>query len=266
MATMRAFADLAAQQIQMQTDSEAAQRAKQARIRSVLATRALDIHFQPAVRIDTPQVAFVEALARFRPEPSRPPDEWFAEAHAVGLGVELELMAARQALGHLAGFPPGTALSINMSPAALISERTLALLAPAPLNRLIIEVTEHSAVERYGELLAALAPLRKRGLRLAVDDAGAGYASLKHILSLRPDIIKLDVSLTRGIDGDPVRRALAAALINFAWSIGGDLVAEGIESPAELSTLRDLGIGIVQGHLCARPAALDELALDAKAA
>lgn len=262
MATMRAFADLAAQQIQLQTDMEAAQRAKQARIRSVLATRGLDIHFQPAVRIDTPQVAFVEALARFRPEPNRSPDEWFAEAHAVGLGVELELMAARQALGHLAGFPPGTALSINMSPAALISERTLALLAPAPLNRLIIEVTEHSAVERYGELLAALAPLRKRGLRLAVDDAGAGYASLKHVLQMSPDIIKLDMSLSRDIHRDPARKALAAAMIHFAAAIGSELVAEGVESPRELQSLRELGITIVQGHLFARPGPPADVQLD----
>jgi EAL domain-containing protein (putative c-di-GMP-specific phosphodiesterase class I) len=267
LSVMRAFADLAAEQIQAEIDRDHDQKLLRSRLRAILDRRDFDIVFQPAIRIDSPQVAFVEAFSRFRPgEPDLSTEAWFEAAHRLGLGVELELLAAQSALACLESLPAGTAMSINLSPATLLSGEMSALVAGVPLDRLIIEVTEHRAIVDYAELAERVDPLRRRGLRLAVDDAGAGYASLKHILSLRPDIIKLDMSLSRGIDGDPVRRALAAALINFAWSIGGDLVAEGVESPAELSTLRDLGIGIVQGHLCARPAALDELALDAIAA
>lgn len=267
LSVMRAFADLAGEQIQLELDRDHDQSLLRSRLRAILDRRDIDIVFQPAVRIDSPQVAFVEALTRIGGgEPELTTEGWFEAAHEVGLGIELELLAARTALAHLDALPNETAMSINLSPATLVSGEMAGLLAGLPLERVIVEVTEHRAIGDYSELTEALEPLRRRGLRLAVDDAGAGYASLKHILNIRPDIIKLDMSLSRGIDTDPVRRALAAALIHFAWSIGGDLVAEGVESPAELSALRDLGIGIVQGHLCARPAALDELTFDAKAA
>jgi EAL domain-containing protein (putative c-di-GMP-specific phosphodiesterase class I) len=267
LSVMRAFADLAAEQIQVDLDRDHDQHLLRSRLRAILDRRGLDIVFQPAVRIDSPDVAFVEALARIDGgEPELSTEGWFEAAHGVGLGIELELLAARTALGYLEALPAGTAMSINLSPATLLSGEMATLVSGVALERLIIEVTEHRAIGDYAEVSEALDPLRRRGLRLAVDDAGAGYASLRHILGLRPDIIKLDMSLSRGIDSDPVRRALAAALIHFAWSIGGELVAEGVESPAELSALRDLGIGIVQGHLCARPAALDELTFDAEAA
>jgi len=102
--------------------------------------------------------------------------------------------------------------------------------------------------------MEALKPLRKRGLRIAVDDTGAGHSSFRHILQMHPDYIKLDMSLSRGIDRDPARRALASALIWFAREIGCKLVAEGVEKASELRTLRDIGVKIVQGHLIARPA------------
>jgi len=263
LATMRSFADLAAIQIQKRIDEDSDRQRKLARIRSAIVRRDLDILFQPAVRIDSPQIAFVEALARFRSAPYRPPDDWFAEAHEVGLGTELEMLAAAISLEHLPNLPDSTPMSINISPDALVREEMLALLVAAPLDRLIVEVTEHRAVPNYPALTRALAPLRKRGLKLAVDDAGAGYASLKHILQIRPDIIKLDMSLSRGIERDPVRKALAAALIHFAKAIGSELVAEGVESPAELSSLRELGIAIVQGHLFARPCPIGDLELAA---
>lgn len=263
LATMKTFAELAANQIQKRIDEDCDRQRNLARIRSVIARRDLDVMFQPAVRIDSPQIAFVESLARFRPTPYRPPDDWFAAAHEVGLGTELEMLAAAISLEHLPNLPDSTPMSINISPDALITEEVLALLVAAPLDRLIVEVTEHRAVPNYPALTRALAPLRKRGLKLAVDDAGAGYASLKHILQIRPDIIKLDMSLSRGIERDPVRKALAAALIHFARAIGSELVAEGVESPAELSSLRELGIAIVQGHLFARPCPIGDLGLEA---
>lgn len=128
----------------------------------------------------------------------------------------------------------------------------------APLARLLLEVTEHSSIGDYGLLSEALAQLRKAGLRLAVDDAGSGYASFRHILKLRPDIIKLDQSLIRGIDHDPGSRALAAALITFARETGSCVIAEGVETEDELAALRVLGVGTAQGYLLGRPGSLPD--------
>lgn len=118
---------------------------------------------------------------------------------------------------------------------------------------IVLEITEHSTVQDYDKLEYTLRPLRARGMRLAVDDAGAGHSSFRHILRLQPEYIKLDISLTRNIDADPARRALAAALIGFASETGSELIAEGVETEAELATLRALGIHKAQGYLLGRP-------------
>jgi EAL domain-containing protein (putative c-di-GMP-specific phosphodiesterase class I) len=111
-------------------------------------------------------------------------------------------------------------------------------------------------VEDYDALVRALDGLRSQGVRVAVDDTGAGYAGLAHILRLRPDIIKLDIDLTRGIDADPVRRALAASLVAFGGDIGATITAEGIETGEELEALRTLGVTCGQGYYLARPGPL----------
>ena len=253
LATMEAFAQVAAAQIQQALDNDRERQGKRARIEAAIENCALDIAHQPAIRLDLPKIEFVEALARFRSDPYEPPDHWFAMAAEVGLGLELELLAARLALDTLRDLPGDASLSVNVSPTTALSPQLIDLLLAAPLDRLILEITEHEAVDCYGALLHALAPLRELGLRLAVDDTGAGYSSFNHILQMKPDMIKLDMSLSRGINRDPARRALASALISFAAEIGSQLVAEGVETPAELRILGALGINIVQGHLVARP-------------
>jgi EAL domain-containing protein (putative c-di-GMP-specific phosphodiesterase class I) len=120
----------------------------------------------------------------------------------------------------------------------------------------VLEITEHEAVEDYDDLVDALAPLRSLGAKVAIDDAGAGFASLRHTLRIAPDIVKLDMSLTRDIDGDRAKRALAAALVSFASEMGFALVAEGIETAAELTTVRELGVGYGQGFFLAEPGPL----------
>lgn len=240
---------------------------KRAQLRAIIANRAIQMHFQPAVRIDRPHVPFVEALARFPHNEPVAPIAWFHAAHAFGLGVELEMLAVDTALGHLHDLPAETALSINVTPDVLITSAMLKRLARiAGKRRLIIEITEHRPVKDYAALAVALAPLRAGGLRIAVDDVGAGHANLRHVLDLKPDMIKLDMCLSRGIEHDPGRRAMVTAMVQFARATGADLVAEGIESPAELTTLRTLGIKIVQGHLYARPAAFESLGAQAIAA
>src|SRR5207302_1055710 len=123
-------------------------------------------------------------------------------------------------------------------------------------KELVIEITEHAPVEDYDGLNEALRSFRERGGRLAVDDAGAGFSSLRHILRLVPDFIKLDGALTRGIDTDRTRRALGAALISFASEIGVPIIAEGIETQAEVDALRALEVTCGQGFFLGEPGPL----------
>jgi EAL domain-containing protein (putative c-di-GMP-specific phosphodiesterase class I) len=218
--------------------------------------------YQPIVSLVTGRLLGVEALARFRAEPYRPPNEWFAEAEAVGRGVEMEIRAVELALGQLDALPAGTYMSINTSPAAAVVPRFTALVGRYPGERIVLELTEHTRVQDYEALLAALEVPRSHGVRIAVDDTGAGYAGLQHLLRLQPNVLKLDLALTRSIDADPARRALASALVTFAGEIGAVLVAEGVESVSELRTLSALGIPAAQGYHLARPASLDALPPD----
>jgi EAL domain-containing protein (putative c-di-GMP-specific phosphodiesterase class I) len=227
--------------------------AKHQRIRSVLAGDALGMVFQPVAQLDSRAVVGYEALARFDEEPRKPPNEWFADAADVGLGVALELAAIEAALTELAALPSGQFLTLNASPEAAMSSELAEILSDQQRDRLIIEITEHAQVDDYEELVSALSEHRSHGLRLAVDDAGAGYASLHHILRLSPDVIKLDITLVRDIDTDPVKRALASSLVTFGHEIGSTITAEGIETAGELATLVDLGVPWGQGYHLGRP-------------
>jgi len=224
-----------------------------ARVRAAMAPGVMSIVFQPVIDLRRGVVAGAEALARFAMEPRRTPDVWFNEAWDVDLGVELELVAIRRALESLDRLPEGAHLAINASPQTLVSPLLDDVLAGVPGHRLIVELTEHAQVDDYGDIKAAIERLRTRGIRLAIDDAGAGFSSLQHILHLRPDLIKLDRSLTQGIDADPVRYALAAALVTFAVSLDAEICAEGVEKDAELAALQHLGIAYGQGYFLGRP-------------
>jgi hypothetical protein len=164
------------------------------RIDRVLKGRGLSHVFQPVFDITSGKCFAVEALARFSGRPKRPPDVWFAEAHAMGIGVELEVVSAKGALGSLAHLPGAIALCVNASPAAMISDELRQLLAGSEPRRVIMELTEEAKVDDYPRLSSALSQLRLMGARLAIDDTGAGFASLAHILKLVPDFIKLDGS------------------------------------------------------------------------
>jgi len=166
------------------------------------------------------------------------------------------LSAVRRALGHLDRLPAPAYLSLNVGPAGATSPALRQLLTSAVAGRVVLELTEHVGVEDYTVLTEALDRLRALGVLLAVDDAGSGYASLQHVLNLRPDIIKLDRALVTGIDADPARRALAGSLMTFAHEIGARVVAEGIENAREHTVLRRLGIRYGQGYHLGRPQAL----------
>lgn len=253
---MTQFAELIATILEQRVIAERARESTALLLSDAIDTHALYIAYQPIVDLSTGMVAGFEALARFRCEPVRGPDQWFADAHAVARGVELELLAIRGAIDGIGRLPPHAYLSLNVSPGTILSGELPGALADAPLDRVVLELTEHAPIEEYGALEAALASLRSVGLKLAIDDTGSGYASFRHILQLDPDIIKLDQSLIRDIDKDHGRRALAMGLITFANETGCTIVAEGVETERELTVLKSLGVGTAQGYLLGRPGPL----------
>jgi EAL domain-containing protein (putative c-di-GMP-specific phosphodiesterase class I) len=226
------------------------------RIGEMLRSRAFHTVFQPIYSLHDGRLLAVEALSRFETEPVRPPNVWFDEAASVGLGTELELLAAETALASSAPLPEEVAVTLNGSPDLLCEPRFLSLVERHPERRLVVEVTEHAVVEDYTRLAEAIAVLRAQGVQLAIDDAGAGFSSLQHIVRLTPDIIKLDLSLTQHLHDDPVRRALADCLVRFARETGCELIAEGIEHPNDLHTWSELGAHAAQGYLLGRPGPL----------
>lgn len=223
------------------------------RILETLEATAFHPVFQPIYALDDGRLLAVEALTRFDGQPPATPDVWFQAAARAGLGVELELATMRAAFEASATLPDDILLSLNSSPQLLTDPRLLHLLDRYDRHKVIIEVTEHELIDDYRELNGALAAIRERGIELAVDDAGAGFASLRHIVRLAPDYIKLDPSLTQNLHNDPIRRPLADCLLQFAHRTGSRIVVEGIESAADLATWRELGAHAGQGFLLGRP-------------
>jgi len=212
--------------------------------------------YQPIFDLQDGHVVGLEALARFRSPPDRSTDTWLAEAEAVGRLLELELACLRTALRDLERLPQDAYLSLNVSPATAVAPELHDVLDGLPPERLVLEMTEHARVDDYPALKAALGGLRERGIRLAIDDAGAGFASLRHIVLLHPDLIKLDMTLTRDVHVDETRQALVVALVAFGSQIGASVIAEGVETEEQLATLRQAGVQFGQGFHLARPQAL----------
>jgi EAL domain-containing protein (putative c-di-GMP-specific phosphodiesterase class I) len=219
-------------------------------IRAVVDEGGFHPVFQPIVELAGRTTVGYEALTRFRDGVA--PDIRFAAAEAVGLGPELELATLGAALQAAAQLPPGLWLNINVSPAFALGGVTLRSILATETRPIVCEVTEHAAIEDYDAFRAAVAGLD--GVLMAVDDAGAGFSSFRHILELRPAFVKLDRSLVAGIDSDPVRQALIAGMSHFATSAGCRLVAEGIETEAEMATLIALEVPLGQGYLLGYPA------------
>jgi EAL domain-containing protein (putative c-di-GMP-specific phosphodiesterase class I) len=208
--------------------------------------------FQPIVELATGRIAGFEALTRFTVgEPPRPPDLWFAQARRSGLGPALEARALAASLG-VPDRPAGTFLSLNVSPGALMSAEVAAVL-PDDLDGIVIELTEDEVFSSDVALDAQLAALRARGARIAIDDAGAGYAGLQQVIRVKPEILKLDRSLISGVYEDASKIALLDALTAFASSTGAAVCGEGIEQIEELRTLAGADATYAQGYALARP-------------
>jgi PAS domain S-box-containing protein len=223
--------------------------------RTIRGEQGLRLVVQPIVDLARGVVCGYEALSRFSGPPDATPDVWFAAAGTAGLSGVLEARAVQAALERRAGLPPNCFLSLNVSPHALAAPEVRDVFAQAGgLGGVVVEITEQSVVEDYASLHALLDPLREAGAMVAVDDAGAGYASLSHVLALRPDLVKLDRSLADGVDRDPAKAAVVEMLGGLAGRLDAWLLAEGIEREAELDTLVKLGVPLAQGYLLARPA------------
>ncbi len=203
-----------------------------------------------------------EALARFgQPRLDGSPLHWFSLAQELGERAALERACLRKALELLARRPPGTSLSVNLSAPVLLDPETIAMLEAIgdsltdDLAGLIVEITEETLVGGDIQLGGAIGLLRARGARLAVDDMGAGYSGLRQVTAVHPSYLKLDRSLVSGIDEDGERAALVGALAGYAKQVGSMLVAEGVETEAELHAIRQLGVPLVQGFYLGRPGA-----------
>jgi len=210
--------------------------------------------YQPIVSVESGRLVGAESLSRF-PDSDRSPQDWFAGAVEVGLHVLLELAAVEHCLRGATRLPDDIYVSVNVSPDTLLDPRLLELLRSSSIGpkRVVVEITEHAAITDYVEVIPAVDELREAGVRIAVDDAGAGYASFRHILRLRPSKIKLDRSLIAGIHEDPALLALATAVVSFGREMGAVVIAEGIELLEELRCLQEIGIDAAQGYLLGRP-------------
>ena len=221
------------------------------RVRPVIAAGGPVVVLQPIVRLRDRRRVGAEALSRFPADWGRAPDTCFEEAHDIDLGHTLELLALERAadlLRHVGGY-----VSMNVSPATLLTPGCAALLRRMPLDRVLLELSEHDRVDDYDLLTGALRDLRERGMRLAIDDVGAGYSSLRHIVLTSPDVLKLDRSIVTGVGADKVLATLVRSLVDFGHGSGAEIVAEGVETADDADACTDLGVDHGQGWHFGRP-------------
>ncbi|MFB9320776.1 EAL domain-containing protein [Cryptosporangium minutisporangium] len=216
--------------------------------------RGPQVYAQPILDLVSGALSGYEALARFRRFPAATPDDWFAAAHRAGIGAQLEAYTVGKALELGARRPAGTVLSVNVSPSVIDSPELQAVL-PDDLTGLQFEVTEHELAHDGVELLAALDRLRRRGARIAVDDVGAGFAGFKRLVTVAPDVLKLDRTVVAGVSREPRKVALVEAIVHFGARTGARVCAEGLETVEDLAAVTDLAVGLGQGWLIGRPTA-----------
>jgi EAL domain-containing protein (putative c-di-GMP-specific phosphodiesterase class I) len=261
LALMEVLASAAAVIVEPQVREQERRTEIEGRLDRVVADGGPVVLLQPVVDLATGTRVGAEALSRFPAGWGRTPDVVFAEAHSVGMGHALELQALERAAEHLDRVDGHVAM--NVSPATVLVPGCAELLGRLPLDRVVLELTEHDEVEDYEVLLATLAPFRAAGLRLAIDDVGAGFSSLRHIVVTAPDVIKLDRSIAAGVATDRVLATLVGSLVTFAHGSGATVVAEGVETADDATTLRALGVDHGQGWHFGRPGPPEALAVPA---
>ncbi len=249
---LKSFAGLVGERIEASLEKDVLLRQARRRVEAMLDGHAVTIFQQPIHDLANGKAVGVECLARFPDLTKRGPQAWFDDAERTGLGNQLEMTAVRCALETVGTVPDGIYAAINASPATILSGELRKVLEQSGARDLVIEVTEHQQVADFGALAREIAAL-KPFARIAIDDVGTGYSGLRHLIELQPDVLKMDMVLTRECDVDPARRAIAAAMVQFSRDIGAKLVAEGIETEGERAVMQDLGVDHGQGYLFARP-------------
>ena len=247
------FADLAGALLGRRVGDTQEGRRLRTVIQRVITERAFSTVFQPIVDISRGSTLGYEALTRFTDGVA--PDLRFADAAAVGMSVELERATLEAALAAASTLSPSRFVHLNVSPALVLEGTHLRRLLGQTKARIVLEITEHAEVRDYAAFRTAIERIG-RPVLLAVDDAGAGFASFRHILELRPAFVKVDISIVRGIDADPAKQALVAGMRHFARMTRRRLIAEGVETEAEADALRALDIRLCQGYLFGHPAPL----------
>jgi EAL domain-containing protein (putative c-di-GMP-specific phosphodiesterase class I) len=211
--------------------------------------------YQPIVALTSGLIVGYEALTRFEGYPESNPEKWFEAARALDRSAALEALALDRALAARDQLPTGTFLAVNVGPDVLDDRSVQRVFhRHAHLDGVVVELTEHARIDSYVSLEPALNRLRSAGARIAIDDAGAGYAGLRHLIGLRPHVIKLDRNLIAGVDRDETKRALVEMIGTFASRIDAWVLAEGIEHLGELDAVIRLGVPLAQGYLLGRPA------------
>lgn len=221
----------------------------------------LGMVYQPIFDLGKGSLVGVESLSRFTMEPRRPPNEWFDSAAEVGLAAQLEIAAVNLALADLSSLPEAVFMTVNLSPTVALAPEAANLVPAGWAGQVVVELTERTQILDYEALAEALAPMRRAGVSIAVDDAGSGFTSLRNLLELAPQYIKLDIGITQRIEHDRAAAALASALTAFAAGIDATVIAEGIETEAHLAAARRLGIRYGQGYLLGKPGPVSALEL-----
>ena len=250
-ALMEVLASAAAVIIEPGVAADALRHEIEQRLAPVIDDGGPTVVLQPIVDLVSGRRVGAEALSRFPAAWGLPPDVVFHQAHSADLGHRLELLALERAAAHLEHVTGYVAM--NVSPRTLLTPACGELLARLPAARVLLELSEHEPVEDYGALRAALDAPRAAGMRLAIDDVGAGFSSLRHIVLCGPDVIKLDRSIVDGVGSDPVLRTLVAALVDFAHGNGTSVVAEGVETLPDVEALQELSVDLAQGWYFGRP-------------
>ena len=220
-----------------------------------LSPSQIEVVFQPIVELATERPVGLEALGRIAEAEISVP-RWLQGAQAAGIGTELEVLLVRVALMRLPDLPPDMFLSVNISPESMVSAAFSACLAEHDISRVVFELTEHTPFPEARVLAQQMAYVREHGGRIALDDVGSGYTSIRHVLALSPEFIKLDQTLVELAEHESGHRAMVRALAAFATETGSQVIAEGVETPQQLELLRELGVGLGQGFLWAQPGAL----------
>jgi EAL domain-containing protein (putative c-di-GMP-specific phosphodiesterase class I) len=253
LSVIKYFADLIGKTLDSHTAKSHKHHEIESRITNAIKNNLITMHYQPILDLNTNNISGYESLARFHSDPYVTPDIWFQDAYLIGMDEKLEMLAVKSALQVGKYFLNNNHyLSINVSPAHILSGALEKAIENLTCD-VLVEITEHQPIADYAAFQRAFNPLRRKGVKLAIDDVGTGYSNLSNILELEPDIIKLDLSLTRDIHKDRKRIALASAMCTFAKETHCEIIAEGIENKHELNKLKELGVSKGQGYFIGRP-------------